>query len=1136
MKLKRLIIHNIASIEDACIDFDASPLNSADVFLITGKTGAGKSTLLDAICLALYDKTPRFENNLAEGVLENDDNLHTDNARQILRRNTGEGFVKLSFEGNNGVSYESKWSVWRAYNNPSGALQQRRWSLRRIEEKVEFTRVDEIKSEIAVAVGLDFTQFCRTGILAQGEFSKFLNCKDNDKATILEHITGTEIYTRIGRKIHEIAAEKNTAWKDSQKRIEGIRLLDNEELLEIENNLKVLKIKDAENEKELRILQRKAEWLNRQSDLEKILLETQRKVNLAVAESVDEKFVEEKQLEIDWNNTAEARRCIDEIRNAKNRIQYEAQRLEQLEVRFSGLVNGLAYEKKHVEELEKKISELQIFLNNQEPRKITLENQASIEIYLNRLLEGREIVQRELEKKSTVLKQLKMDLLPAYDYSVLNIESLESKIEDRTEEIKIAEQELGKIDIGSLLQEKDSNSKRISDLRVTHQSIVNFFEIKENFILEQKKLNSNIREVREKEELIKELDSQLQDYKIKEDKARSIYESQKDTVDKFAKALRSHLHVGDVCPVCRQPVASPFASEDDLDSLVLSYRTAWEEHLNLLEKHTQRLDKERAELKVLKSSEKDLKESLDESQERIGAKQAVITKKLVDFGIVTLSADTVLILEDMITKQSLLAKKLDCDISCAREQEKSVNGKRAELVRLQNCKENANKKLLEIKDAITKCNAEINVCESKIKTATETNLTTELLLSGLISGEWTHDWKSDIPEFSKELQFEVEKYLAQRTLFDATEKQLFVARACYSDAESICETIRQKIPRWKNVNGSEPSSVTNLLKLFSELNTDVVSVLNNIANAEEIDAYKNNAINTFLIENPCFTREKLYELSEVSPEQINSISQHIETVTNALRTAETAFEEARNRIGEHALQKPDMTEKETSEELRNAIIAVEEIRRDISEQIGRLRLQLDQNDMNVSKVADLKKEVESKKETYDKWSALDKYLGSADGKLFRKIAQSYVLESLIHSANHYMNSLSGRYRLCNEPGSFVIMVQDAYQGGISRAAATMSGGETFLASLALALALSDIGDRMGMDILFIDEGFGTLSGEPLQNAIETLRTLHMRTGRHVGIISHVEELRERIPVQIRVLQEGHSSVSHVEVVSDAQNL
>ena len=131
-----------------------------------------------------------------------------------------------------------------------------------------------------------------------------------------------------------------------------------------------------------------------------------------------------------------------------------------------------------------------------------------------------------------------------------------------------------------------------------------------------------------------------------------------------------------------------------------------------------------------------------------------------------------------------------------------------------------------------------------------------------------------------------------------------------------------------------------------------------------------------------------------------------------------------------------------------------------------------------------------------------------------------------------MKTLTDRYTLKVEPGTFVISLEDAYQGYVTRSASTISGGESFLVSLSLALALSDIDQTLSTNILFIDEGFGTLSGEPLQNAINTLRSLHSKSGRHVGIISHVEELKERIPVQIQVIQEGQSSSSQVKIIPE----
>jgi exonuclease SbcC len=171
-----------------------------------------------------------------------------------------------------------------------------------------------------------------------------------------------------------------------------------------------------------------------------------------------------------------------------------------------------------------------------------------------------------------------------------------------------------------------------------------------------------------------------------------------------------------------------------------------------------------------------------------------------------------------------------------------------------------------------------------------------------------------------------------------------------------------------------------------------------------------------------------------------------------------------------------------------------------------------------------------------KWDKLNTLIGDATGGKFRKIAQSYVLVNLINSANYHLKNLTDRYKLIVKPGTFLIELEDAYNGFTLRPATTISGGESFLVSLSLALALSDMGQHLSLDILFIDEGFGSLSKDVLQTAIETLGLLHKTLNKHVGVISHVEELQERIPVQIKVKQNGNTSSSQIEIVDNAYGI
>ena len=231
MKLQKLIIHNIASIEDAVIDFKAKPLADSEVFLITGKTGSGKSTILDAICLALYADTPRLDGTKMQGITKDGDkSVQIDDPRQLMRRNTAEAYAKLYFTGSNGMSYEASWSVSRARKKVQGNMQSKEWRLCKLDSGTVLTKDAEIKEEIKKAIGLDFSQFCRTTMLAQGEFTRFLNSEDNEKAAILEKITGVDAYSKIGAKIYSVTNDKKGRWEQAKQLIEGIETLKEDEI------------------------------------------------------------------------------------------------------------------------------------------------------------------------------------------------------------------------------------------------------------------------------------------------------------------------------------------------------------------------------------------------------------------------------------------------------------------------------------------------------------------------------------------------------------------------------------------------------------------------------------------------------------------------------------------------------------------------------------------------------------------------------------------------------------------------------------------------------------------------------------------------------------------------------------------
>lgn len=273
----------------------------------------------------------------------------------------------------------------------------------------------------------------------------------------------------------------------------------------------------------------------------------------------------------------------------------------------------------------------------------------------------------------------------------------------------------------------------------------------------------------------------------------------------------------------------------------------------------------------------------------------------------------------------------------------------------------------------------------------------------------------------------------------------------------------------------------------------------------------------------------LRQLTLITQDEVDMRERRTSEIVQNQLQMQTLIQENNRQVQEHTQVRPIMNEEESLESLKASVERLEQETNTLASRKGALGHALELDKGNRKMGEELQALANAKREEYQRWDRLNQRLGDASGSKFRKIAQSFVLDSLLHTANTYLRTLTERYSLHVEPGSFVITLADAYQGYASRASSTLSGGESFLVSLSLALALSDIGSHLSVDTLFIDEGFGTLSGEPLQNAISTLRSLHSRASRHVGIISHVEELKESIPVQIQVRQEGYNAVSTIVV-------
>ena len=960
MKLQKLTIHNIASIEDATIDFEAKPLADSEVFLITGKTGSGKSTILDAICLALFANTPRLAGTQMQGgTKDGEADVAIKDPRQLMRRNTGEAFVSLTFTGSNDVHYEAKWSVARARKKVNGNIQSKSWQLTNLDSEVIHTKDNDIKDEIQTAIGLDFGQFCRTTLLAQGEFTRFLNSKDDDKAEILEKITGVDIYSKIGRKVFEVTGQKKTEWEQAQQKIAGMRTLTDEEITAKQEEIAKYEASLEQVKKAGETDKAKLQWIKTEKELAKGVTEASLALQQAQAVVESDDFKKKETLVRQWNATIEARNWLGTRKEAE----------------------------KTITEGKKKIEECRNTIDS----------------------EG---------------KRLTETLQPAFDKAQKEENEARTALEQQTATLQSQEAALDALHLHDLRKSRDNAKELQRNIDITYERIEAHAKEKDRKAKTAKTLEETATAIEKKLKESADLEPLLHDAKVVLDDRKATLDNQRDTIDKFAQTLRQKLHVGDLCPVCRQEIKTELPHEEELAQLVGGLEKAFKEAESAYQELVNKRNKLDAEIKAAQGSYKTSKEAFDRDDSVMIAKQKVIDACKA-CGIEIIDESTPEKLTSLKTDTETKLKELEAKIAEGTKAEDAIKAQRTAL-------DKANKNLDQLKKAALKAQQDISDCKGKIAIAEEVKKSTE----------------------------QVQLKQAEETL-NANKQQL----------------------------------------------------------------------ENFLGIHPDLDPERLTALNALSSQEIIKTQALLEADKNMVLTKKTLKDDADKRLGEHKLAKPELKEEDTDESLVARINENDKTLTDISEKKGAINQELKTDEENKKQIGHLKEEAEKKQSIYQKWSRMNQLIGDATGNKFRKIAQSYVLNSLIHSANHYMKTLTDRYTLKVAPGTFVISLEDSYQGYVSRAASTISGGESFLVSLSLALALSDIGQKLAVDTLFIDEGFGTLSGEPLQNAINTLRSLHNKSGRHVGIISHVEELQGKIPVQIQVDQEGNLSSSKVKVIT-----
>ena len=366
----------------------------------------------------------------------------------------------------------------------------------------------------------------------------------------------------------------------------------------------------------------------------------------------------------------------------------------------------------------------------------------------------------------------------------------------------------------------------------------------------------------------------------------------------------------------------------------------------------------------------------------------------------------------------------------------------------------------------------------------------------------------------KELERSLVKFSSKRIEIlnvadlDVHEKEITTKYKMAQEREQVCKTALNEL----KIKSEE--RLANKKSLEIEIAEDEKKL--DILRAELEELYKQNDFkDAEELQNAMLDKNEREELSTLC-----------KTIEDRYKQTQTLKVETINKLQEH--NKKPLSDKPIEQiEVLQALLGQKADA--LQESIGSDKKELELNQENSDKHKERIASLQMKKESFKVWVKLNELVGSADGTKFKKFAQGITLDQLINLANQHLNILSSRYTLARTQDKLLeLEVVDAYQGNVVRPVSTLSGGESFIVSLALALGLSELASqKIAIDSLFLDEGFGTLDEDSLETALNALNLLQSG-GKMVGVISHVEALKERIPLQIKVIPNGDGT-SFVEI-------